>query len=214
MTANILTPPSRVLTRYCALSIGRLAILGGLVVGTFGLPSMAQGDINQPVEETFRRVASREALTKLAQSGTTQSKNLVELAQESGSFNTLLRAGQAAGLLETLAGQGPYTIFAPTDEAIAALPQGAVAAALRPENKALLRQILLYHVVPGRVASSKLSTGTVKTLGGGIAVRVAGDRIIVNDGSVVRPDIQASNGVAHVVNRLLIPQELRTRLAL
>lgn len=214
MTANILTSYSRVITHYCAPSIGRLVIFGGLVAGTFGLPSLALGNINQPAEETFSRVVSREVHPKLAQSGTTQSKNLVELAQESGSFNTLLRAGQAAGLLETLAGQGPYTIFAPTDEAIAALPQGAVAAALRPENKALLRQILLYHVVPGRVTSSELSTGTVKTLGGGIAVRVAGDRIIVNDGSVVRPDIQASNGVAHVVNRLLIPQELRTRLAL
>lgn len=146
----------------------------------------------------------------------TSSQNLVNLLQQvsrSGSFNTLAQAVQAAGLTDTLRTTGgEFTIFAPTDEAFAALPPGTLQALLRPENRGLLRQVLAYHVVPGEVTSSELTTGGVRTLGGGIAVRVTPDRIVINDGSVIQPDIQAANGVVHVVNRVLLPRELRQRL--
>lgn len=146
----------------------------------------------------------------------TSSQNLVNLLQQvsrSGSFNTLAQAVQAAGLTDALrANGGEFTIFAPTDEAFAALPPGTLQALLRPENRALLRQVLAYHVVSGEVTSRELTTGGVRTLGGGIAVRVTPDRIVVNDGSVIQPDIQAANGVVHVVNRVLLPRELRQRL--
>lgn len=189
--------------------ISRLAILVGVIgmSSLAGLPALAQTGTNQS--------ASSEAKVKvLAQSSmSTKSKNLVQLAKETNSFNTLLQAGQAAGLLDTLASKGPYTVFAPTDAAFAALPQGAVAAALQPQNKELLRQVLLYHVVPGRVTSSQLQTGSVKTLGGGVSVRVGGGKVIVNNASVTRANVEASNGVAHVINRVLLPPQIRQQLA-
>jgi uncharacterized surface protein with fasciclin (FAS1) repeats len=127
-------------------------------------------------------------------------------------FSTLAQAVQEAGLANTLSGSGPYTVFAPTNEAFADLPDGALEFLLQPENRSLLQQVLAYHVVPGEVTSNQLSTGPVSTLGGGVAVRVAEDRVIVNDGSVVQPDIQASNGVIHAINRVLLPRELRETL--
>ncbi len=197
--------------------IRQLVVLIGIIgiSPLMSLPSLAQVDSSQPSAKESASYGSgvpSGASTQITAQATTQSKNLVQLAQESGSFTALLQAGQAAGLLDTLAGKGPYTVFAPTDAAVAALPQGVVAAALQPENKELLRQVLLYHVVPGRVTSSQLKTGTVKTLGGGVAVRVTGDRIIVNNGSVTQANIQASNGVAHVINRVLIPPQIRAQL--
>lgn len=180
------------------------------------LPALAQVDATQSAKESasFSNPVSSGANTKvIAQSTTTQSRNLVQLAQASGSFKALLQAAQTAGLLDTLASKGPYTIFAPNDGAVAALPQGVVSAALRPENKELLREVLLYHVVPGRVTSSQLKTGTVKTLGGGVAVRVASGKVIVNNASVILPNVQASNGVAHVINRVLIPENIQEKYA-
>lgn len=139
--------------------------------------------------------------------------SLLQQASSAGTFNTLARAVQAAGVANAIPSTGgQFTIFAPTDEAFAALPAGMLEKLLQPQNQALLRQVLAYHVVPGEVTSQELRTGVINTLGGGIAVRVSDGRIIVNDGSVVQPDIQASNGVIHVVNRVLLPEELRQQL--
>jgi uncharacterized surface protein with fasciclin (FAS1) repeats len=138
---------------------------------------------------------------------------LLQQVSAAGSFNTLARAVQAAGLSGALQQNGGrYTIFAPTDEAFAELPQGALERLLRPENRDLLRRVLAYHVVPIELASNELRSGAVNTLGGGIAVRVTPERIIVNNGSVIRPNIQTQNGIVHVVNRVLIPSELRQQL--
>jgi uncharacterized surface protein with fasciclin (FAS1) repeats len=137
---------------------------------------------------------------------------LRQVAGTTDSFDTLAQAVQAAGVTNALSSGQSYTIFAPTDEAFAELPQGTVQALLRPENRELLRQVLAYHVVPGRVNSGALSTGKVETLGGGIAVRVTPDRVVVNNGSVIRADIPAANGVVHVVNRVLLPSQLRQQL--
>ena len=107
---------------------------------------------------------------------------------------------------------GSFTVFAPTDAAFAALPAGTLEKLLKPENKALLRQVLAYHVVPSELPSSELKTGLVKTLGGGLAVRVSAGKVIVNDASVIQPDIKASNGVVHAINRVLISPALKQRL--
>jgi uncharacterized surface protein with fasciclin (FAS1) repeats len=140
--------------------------------------------------------------------------SLLQQASGAGSFTTLARAVAAAGLTNELQNQsGNFTILAPTDAAFAALPQGALDRLLQPENRALLRQVLSYHVIPQEVGSSNFSTGSTRVLGGGIAVRVTPERIIVNDGSVVQPDIQAQNGVVHGISRVLMPRELREQIA-
>lgn len=138
------------------------------------------------------------------------SMSLVDVAANSQSFATLAQAIQSAGLAETLSGEGPYTVFAPTDEAFAELPSGALEMLLQPENQSLLQQVLQYHVVAGELLASEITDGGLDTLNGGLAVRVADDgRVIVNDASVVEPDIQASNGVIHAVNRVLLSPPLR-----
>lgn len=140
-------------------------------------------------------------------------KNLVEVAVASNSFDTLVKAVQAAGLSDTLV-NGSYTVFAPTDQAFEqSLPEGAVEFLLKPENKDLLRQVLSYHVVKGKVTSNELATGTVDALYGGLAVRVTPQRVIVNNASVTNANIAASNGVIHAVNRVLLPQQLRQTIA-
>ncbi|MGP1387154.1 MAG: fasciclin domain-containing protein [Thainema sp.] len=137
---------------------------------------------------------------------------IVDVAAGSDSFDTLVQAVQAAGLADTLSGEGPYTVFAPTDEAFDNLPDGALEALLEPENRDLLTEILTYHVVPDEVTSDELETGVVDTLNGGVAVRVDPGQVIVNDASVINPDIDASNGVIHAINRVLIPPATRAEL--
>ncbi|MBV6623179.1 MAG: fasciclin domain-containing protein [Rivularia sp. (in: Bacteria)] len=143
----------------------------------------------------------------------TSGRNLVEVAVASESFDTLVKAVQAAGLADTLA-SGSYTVFAPTDQAFEqSLPEGAVEFLLKPENKDLLRQVLSYHVTSGRVTANQLQTGTVDMLYGGVAVNVTPQRVIVNNASVTNANIAASNGVIHAVNRVLLPQQLRQTIA-
>lgn len=135
--------------------------------------------------------------------------NIVALAAANSSFKTLTAALQAADLTETLSGTGPFTVFAPTDEAFAALPQDALQELLKPENKQLLVQILTYHVVPARVQSTELQPGEVKTVeGGAVNVKTSGNEVTVNDARVVQPDIQASNGIIHAIDRVLLPPNL------
>ena len=140
----------------------------------------------------------------------TSSDNVVALAAANGSFKTLTAALQAAGLTQTLSAAGPFTVFAPTDEAFAALPQDALQELLKPENKAVLVKILTYHVVPGKVTSSDLKSGEVKTVeGGAVNVKVdAATGVMVNEAKVVQPDIQASNGVIHVIDKVIWPPDL------
>jgi len=138
---------------------------------------------------------------------------IVEVASSNDSFNTLEQAVQAANLADTLSGEGPYTVFAPTDEAFDQLPEGALEFLLQPENQELLAEVLTYHVVPGSVMSGDLTSGGVDTLNGGIAVGVSDSGIVINNASVINPNIEASNGVVHVVNRVLIPEDLQQQLA-
>lgn len=143
-----------------------------------------------------------DAPTESAATGET----VVAVAAANGSFKTLTAALEAAGLTETLAGEGPFTVFAPTDAAFAALPAGTVEELLKPENKDQLIKILTYHVVPGEATSSSLSSGEVKTVEGSpIAVEVSDQGVMVNEAKVVQPDVQASNGVIHVIDQVILP---------
>ncbi len=148
-----------------------------------------------------------------ADTSDSSASELLRQASSAGSFTTLARIVQTAGLTNALQSRGGrYTIFAPTDAAFAALPAGTLEKLLQPRNRQLLTRILAYHVAPGEYRSSALKTGGVKTLGGGLAIEVTPQRVIVNNGSVVQADIQASNGVIHAVNRVMISRELRQQL--
>ena len=136
------------------------------------------------------------------------SKDIVDTAVEAGSFKTLVAAVQAAGLVDVLKGEGPYTVFAPTDEAFAKLPEGTVEMLLKPENKDRLVEVLTYHVVKGRVYSTDaLAAKRAATLGGEeITISVdAKQGAMVNRARLVATDIDASNGVIHVIDGVLIP---------
>ncbi|MGC0223865.1 fasciclin domain-containing protein [Pseudooceanicola nitratireducens] len=133
-------------------------------------------------------------------------KDIVDTAAEAGSFTTLLAAAEAAGLVDTLKGEGPLTVFAPTDDAFAALPEGTVDSLLLPENKDKLTQILTYHVVAGAVKSTDLSDGMKAATVEGSEITVDLDNgVMINDATVVQADIEASNGVIHVIDSVLMP---------
>ncbi|WP_448582144.1 fasciclin domain-containing protein [Thermaurantiacus sp.] len=137
----------------------------------------------------------------------TRAADIVETAVSAGQFQTLAAALGAAGLVETLKGPGPFTVFAPTDAAFAKLPAGTVENLLKPENKAELAAILTYHVVPGRTMSSALAgkTTEVATVNGA-KVKIDGTRgVRVNNAAVTAADISASNGVIHVIDTVLLP---------
>jgi len=137
------------------------------------------------------------------------SMNIVETAQDAGDFETLLTAAEAAGLVEVLSGDGPFTVFAPTDEAFAALPEGTVDDLLKEENKDRLTAILTYHVAPTAAMSSDLSDGQmIDTVNGEqLEVSIDGDTVMVGEATVTQPDIEASNGVIHVIDTVLMPPE-------
>lgn len=136
-------------------------------------------------------------------------EDIVATAVEDGSFNTLAAALQAAGLVEALQGEGPFTVFAPTDDAFAALPAGTVESLLQPENKDKLTAVLTYHVVSGRVFSEAAAAGaTVDTLQGQtITTKSEDGKVFINDAQVIKADIDTSNGVIHVINKVLLPTE-------
>jgi len=141
------------------------------------------------------------------------SNTIVDVAAANNQFSTLVQALKAADLDDDLAGKGPFTVLAPTNAAFNELPDGTLDFLLKPENKDLLVDILKYHVVPYRVPADDLKTAPLNTLNGGLAVRRLPDRVVVNDGSITQPDIPASNGVIHGVNRVMIPPSVRDRLA-
>ncbi len=134
-------------------------------------------------------------------------KDIVDTAVSAGNFETLVAAVQAAGLVDTLKGEGPFTVFAPTDDAFAALPDGTVENLLKPENKDQLTAILTYHVVPGKVMSGDLSNGmTAATVEGSDVTIMTEGGVMVDGANVVTADIEASNGVIHVIDGVIMPK--------
>ena len=140
--------------------------------------------------------------------GVAQANDIVDTAVEAGSFNTLVAAVQAAGLVDTLKGEGPFTVFAPTDDAFAALPEGTVESLLKPENREQLVSILTYHVIPGAVMSGdvsgkQLDVATVQ----GSKVSVNGmSGVSVDGANVVQANIETDNGVIHVIDKVIMPK--------
>lgn len=139
---------------------------------------------------------------------TAANKDIVETAIDAGSFNTLVAALEAGGLVETLKGEGPFTVFAPTDEAFAKLPEGTVESLLKPENKDELVAILSYHVVSGEVTAKQVvELKEAETVNGQLVeISVEGDTVKVDDAEVIQTDIEASNGVIHVIDTVILPE--------
>ena len=133
--------------------------------------------------------------------------NIVETAVSNGSFKTLVTAVTAAGLVETLSGAGPFTVFAPVDDAFAALPAGTVESLVEPANKEKLTGILTYHVLAGKVLSTDLTDGMTATTVNGeeITIHLKGGKVLVNDAEVVIADVETDNGVIHAINKVIMP---------
>jgi len=159
------------------------------------------------LRRTFIALTATAALTSTSAFAAGHSKDIVDTAIEAGSFTTLVAAVEAAGLVETLKGEGPFTVFAPTDEAFAALPEGTVETLLLPENKEKLTSILTYHVVSGKVMSSDLTNNMMAETVQGSQVKIMTyGGVTVNGANVVTADIEASNGVIHVIDAVIIPK--------
>ncbi|MEM6598751.1 MAG: fasciclin domain-containing protein [Cyanobacteria bacterium P01_C01_bin.69] len=167
----------------------------------------AGGDVTSELPESVEGEAVPEEVPGEVPTDVATGESIVDVASADGSFDTLVAAIQTAGLEETLSTEGPYTVFAPTDEAFAALPEGTVEKLVKPENQEALNQVLAYHVVAGAVEASDIEPGAISTVEGSdveVAVDPAG--VVVNgEAMVVQPDVVADNGVIHVVDTVLLP---------
>ena len=152
--------------------------------------------------------AAAAAFMLVAAHAQAQNRDIVDTAVAAGQFKTLAAALKAAGLVETLKGNGPFTVFAPTDEAFAKLPKGTVEDLLKPENKAKLTAVLTYHVVPGKVmAADAMKVKEARTVqGSSLKVNAAGGKVMVDNATVVKADVAASNGVIHVIDTVVLPK--------
>ncbi len=186
-----------------------IVIISAGITTTFA--SAGECDRPEPGSASNAAVIKVDDRSPSSSSASEQSANIVEIAASAGSFGTLLQAATAAGLAGTLAEGGPFTVFAPTDEAFEKVPADTLAALLREENRDALRTVLLYHVVNGRVnASDAISAGSADTLiQQGVSFSIRDGRLFVNDSGVIANDIQASNGVIHVIDTVLIPDDLQ-----
>ncbi len=153
-------------------------------------------------------IATLAALPLLFGGLAAKAADIVDTAVEAGQFKTLVAAVQAADLVETLKGDGPFTVFAPTDEAFAKLPEGTVDDLLKPENKDQLIAILTYHVVPGKIMSGDIAgkTADVETVQGSTLAVDAMDGVKVDTATVISADIETSNGVIHVIDTVVLPK--------
>ncbi len=159
--------------------------------------------------KVLRFVAAITLVTTASFAGSkAHNKDIVDTAVSAGSFTTLVAAVKAAGLVDVLKGDGPYTVFAPTDDAFAALPAGTVESLLKPENKDQLVAVLTYHVVPGTVFSADLAGKTLaaKTVQGQSVAIDATNGVFVDGARVISADIETSNGVIHVIDQVILPQ--------
>lgn len=182
-------------------TIAAVAVLG-VTVSACGSDNDTKSDSAMKTDTSMseKKAAATDAMAN--------TKDIVDTAVANGSFSTLAAALTAAGLVDTLKGEGPYTVFAPTDAAFKALPAGTVDTLLKPENKAKLTDILTYHVVKGSAMAADLKDGqelpTVE--GGKLLVKIAADgTVTVNGAKVTTADIKTSNGVIHVVDTVLLP---------
>jgi uncharacterized surface protein with fasciclin (FAS1) repeats len=164
---------------------------------------------DEPAAETTTSAAATPSET-MSDEAMAEAGTIVEVAQGAGTFETLVAAVTAADLVETLSGEGPFTVFAPTDDAFAALPEGLLDALLLPENKGVLTEILTYHVVSGEVTSDQVSAGDVTTVEGeDITITTPDGQVVLNGtATVTAVDVEASNGVIHVIDGVLVPPSI------
>ena len=187
----------------------RLMALGAVIALVAACSGESESTTTEAAQAaTTTTIAEEITTTTVAESTTTEAMeemSIVATAEAAGDFTTLLAAVEAAGLVDTLEGEGPYTVFAPTDDAFAALPEGTVEGLL--DDPEALSDILLYHVVPGEVTSDQVVTleSATTAQGSDVSIRVEGDSVFVNDAQVIMTDIQASNGVIHVIDAVLLP---------
>lgn len=175
------------------ISYSNRSVLGCVGIGLLALAILTLGALSRPAQ---------------AQAGDRASGDVVETAIAAGNFKTLVTALQAADLVDPLKGEGPFTVFAPTDEAFAKLPSGTLDDLLKPENKEKLKAILLYHVVPGKFAAAdvvKLNGKEVTTLQGGKVKINTKQGVMVNKARVVKADVMTSNGVIHAIDTVIMP---------
>jgi len=138
--------------------------------------------------------------------GVKNKKDIVEVASSAGVFNTLVAAVSAAELVETLQSEGPFTVFAPTDEAFAKLPAGTLEFLLEPENKGQLAAILTYHVLPGKVMAADVKPGRVATVNGeSVTISAKDGTVYIDSAKVTQTDVKASNGVIHIIDTVILP---------
>jgi uncharacterized surface protein with fasciclin (FAS1) repeats len=163
-------------------------------------------DMNRTTATIIAAIMATGTVATAAPKANPASKDIVETAVAAGSFHTLAKALQAAGLVDALKGPGPFTVFAPTDEAFAKLPPGALDDLLKPENKDKLRAVLTYHVLPGDFPAAKVvALSSAKTLNGeNLQITATGGNVMVNNAHVVKADIPASNGVIHVIDTVIM----------
>jgi uncharacterized surface protein with fasciclin (FAS1) repeats len=185
----------------------RKALIAGIAVAALALSGCA-AEVEEAIDEVEEIVV--EEVEEVEEPAVEEGPGtIVDVAVGAGTFTTLVAAVQAAGLVDTLSGEGPFTVFAPTDEAFAALPDGLVEALLLEENLDILVQILTYHVVSGAVFSTDVTTGDVASVEGStIAVEVTDAGVTVNGANVTAVDIEASNGVIHVIDAVILPAGL------
>ena len=179
------------------------AVIGSLLVSS----AVEAGSKCKSSSVVHRGAARSHVLTSAV--AKPQQKDIVDTAVSAGSFKTLVAAVKAAGLVETLKGDGPFTVFAPTDEAFAKLPAGTVESLLKPENKAKLQAILTYHVVSGKVLAADVVKlkGAVTVQGQQIDIAVADGTVTVDSAKVLKTDIGCSNGVIHVIDSVILPAD-------
>lgn len=183
-----------------------LLAAGSLVLAACG----SDGESAETTAPAAETTAAPETTGMGAETTAPAEGDIIAVATAAGSFNTLAAALTAAGLVETLQGEGPFTVFAPTDEAFAALPAGLVDKLLLPENVEILKDILLYHVISGsEVTSDMVAAGDITTAGGDVAtIAVDGDTITIDGAKITAVDVQASNGVIHVIDAVMVPDDV------
>ncbi|MBU6244332.1 MAG: fasciclin domain-containing protein [Actinomycetales bacterium] len=190
--------------RYARL--GRTVLATGAVLLAIGLTACSSTTSQSSTSSASvgaSAVVSPEAGMMSAPAGT-----IIDIASGTPDLSTLVTAVNAAGLVDTLNGAGPFTVFAPTDEAFAALPAGVLDALLMPENKDTLAKILTYHVVPGKVMAADVTDGSVATVEGQSVTLSTSNGVTVDGATVVTPDIEASNGVIHVIDAVILPPDV------
>lgn len=190
----------------------RKSLLAGFAVAALALSGCAADTEEPPVDEVEEIVVEEVEVgeEEAVEDGVEDAPGtIVDVAVGAGTFTTLVAALEAAGLVDTLSSEGPFTVFAPTDDAFAALPDGLVEALLLEENLEILQQILTYHVVSGAVFAADVTTGDVATVEGStLALEVTDAGVTVNQANVVTVDVEASNGVIHVIDAVILPEGL------